>query len=73
MKNKIEFKVGNIVTVNAYIGREFEAKVFGVDIPILFSENDERVFYDLRGKNIVTKCTGKCIKESKYFEIPTEY
>lgn len=71
-KHDIEFSVGDIVTFDAY-GKPIPAVVKVVDVPPLkFGRYfDERIFYTLSGygkARLVTTCTGKSIRQSKYFE-----
>lgn len=70
-RHDIEFEVGQLVTFNAY-GIPCKGIVKIADAPPLNFHNDfeERIFYYLDGPDVVSKCTGKCIEESKYFEKP---
>ena len=72
MKNKTEFKAGDIVTFKPY-EKVIKAKVVEI-VPsekVCFDKNDTRVFYRLTGvdkkHNLVSTTTGKSIVESKLY------
>lgn len=67
-RNNIEFEVGEGVTYFPY-EKSFDVIINKVDvIPVGQSFRDERIFYDFKVGNITVSATGKCIKESIYFE-----
>lgn len=68
-RNKIEFEVGSDATYAPY-EKEFSIKIIAVDvIPVGLGKKDERIFYQFRLQNIMVSATGKCIKESIYFDL----
>lgn len=72
--HRVEFKVGQEVTFHPYIGNDpIPAIVAEVDCGDPFpTVSDHRVFYRLtrtpKGPTLKSICTGKCIKESVYYE-----
>jgi len=67
-RNKIEFEVGEGVTYFPY-EKSFDVVIEKVDvIPVGLPHKDERIFYKFKLQNITVSATGRCIKESIYFE-----
>lgn len=68
IRNKIEFRVGETVTYAPY-EKEFPVKITEVDaVSVGMFGRDERIFYRFRLQNIDVVSSGKCIKESIYYE-----
>ena len=68
-----EFKVGDKVTFNAYLGRVHKAKVREVYPPCpnaVFFKDD--FSYKVKGEHILSVTTGRSLMESKFFEPPTQ-